>query len=80
MGTLCWKNNSSYTVSWFFITATGSISQPLDPGESYEMPNSSEMLQVGIHVSGSAVYIINNLNTHHDSDLVASDIVPFGGG
>jgi hypothetical protein len=81
MGYLVWTNNSSVTVDWFIITALGTATDTLAPGEEYRVETSPEILQVGMRCGTAAVYIIDDQNPAPgiDNHLVASDIIPTGG-
>ena len=78
MGELRWKNNSSFVVDWFFITADGSPSASLKPGEEYRCENNQAILQIGMHCRTAPVYIIQSLRLPDgvDAYLLASDIIP----
>lgn len=73
---LKWKNDSSHTVEWFFITALGSQSAPLKPGEEYCQPNQPGIKATGMRCTKGPVHVINNLETDGDSGLIASDYIP----
>jgi hypothetical protein len=76
MGNLKWKNDSSQTVKWFFITELGSQSALLNPGEELCLPNHPDIKSTGMLCTKGPVHVINYLETACDSELIATDYIP----
>jgi hypothetical protein len=78
MGLLKWRNDGSHVVQWFFITALGSRTGELKPGEEHSQPNQPEIKSIGIRCTQGPVHVIDNLETELDAELIASDVIPMG--